>query len=243
LNASMGSKIWSYTIGNYGFTFSTPAVADGKVYFGSTNGNVYALDAATGTKVWNFTTGAEIESSPAVAAGAVYIGSDDDCVYALNPETGAKIWAFKTGNIVDSSPCIISGAVYVGSEDSYIYALNPASGAKIWSYLTGSAVESFPSVANGVLYIGSDDDNVYAFGTINLPQPSLTVPSGSSPTTSPSSIPEYPVGLIAAVLVALPSFLVIANGTRKRKKEQKEVTIRLKIIVQNPYLLENDVGH
>ena len=45
------------------------------VYFGSGDGNVYALSAATGAKLWNFATGAAIFPSPAVANGVVYIGS------------------------------------------------------------------------------------------------------------------------------------------------------------------------
>ena len=39
------------------------------------DGNVYALDAATGAKLWSYTTGEEVESSPAVANGVVYVGS------------------------------------------------------------------------------------------------------------------------------------------------------------------------
>jgi eukaryotic-like serine/threonine-protein kinase len=45
---------------------------------------VYALSAATGTKLWSFTTGNFVESSPAVANGVVYIGSGDRNVYAFD---------------------------------------------------------------------------------------------------------------------------------------------------------------
>jgi outer membrane protein assembly factor BamB len=53
------------------------------VYFGSDDGNLYALHAQTGTKVWNFTTNGSIQSSPAVANGVVYFGSDDGNLYAV----------------------------------------------------------------------------------------------------------------------------------------------------------------
>jgi outer membrane protein assembly factor BamB len=51
------------------------AVAGGRVYAGSEDDNVYALDAATGHRRWAFTTGYEVDSTPAVANGTVYVGS------------------------------------------------------------------------------------------------------------------------------------------------------------------------
>jgi outer membrane protein assembly factor BamB len=39
----------------------------GVVYVGSEDGNVYALSAATGAKLWSFATGIEVDSSPAAA--------------------------------------------------------------------------------------------------------------------------------------------------------------------------------
>jgi outer membrane protein assembly factor BamB len=54
------------------------------VYVGSFDGNVYTLNARTGAKLWQFTTGAEVTSSPAVSDGVVYIGSLDNNVYAFS---------------------------------------------------------------------------------------------------------------------------------------------------------------
>jgi outer membrane protein assembly factor BamB len=46
-------------------------VANGVVYAGSFDGSLYALNAATGTKLWSFATGLPVDSSPAVANGVV----------------------------------------------------------------------------------------------------------------------------------------------------------------------------
>jgi outer membrane protein assembly factor BamB len=151
---------WSFATGNG--VFSSPAVANGVVYFGSKNGTVYALSAATGAKLWSFTTGAAVFSSPVVANGVVYIGSEDHNLYALSAATGAKLWSFTTGNFIDSSPAVANGVVYVGSFDGSVYALSAATGAKLWSSTTGNTVQSSPAVAGGVVYIGSDDGSVYA---------------------------------------------------------------------------------
>jgi len=84
--------LWNYTTitrsGTYGHTvrgvFSSPAVADGKVYVGSHDDNVYCLNASTGAKIWNYTTGDNVISSPAVVDGNVYVGSDDGKVYCFS---------------------------------------------------------------------------------------------------------------------------------------------------------------
>jgi len=64
---------WSYITG--GLVYSSPAVANGVVYVGSEDFNVYALDASTGAKLWSFATGGKVFSSPAVASGVVYAAS------------------------------------------------------------------------------------------------------------------------------------------------------------------------
>ena len=66
-NMSNGQLTWSFTTGSV--VLSSPAVANGVVYVGSEDSNVYALNATTGAKVWTFATGSEVYSSPAVANG------------------------------------------------------------------------------------------------------------------------------------------------------------------------------
>ena len=81
LNAVTGSKLWSFAT----YADSSPAVANGVVYIGSSQGNnVYALNAATGAKLWSFATGNKVRSSPAVANGLVYVGSADGNLYAFH---------------------------------------------------------------------------------------------------------------------------------------------------------------
>lgn len=72
------AQIWSYDIGppsQFGSTLASPAVADGVVYIGSADGNVYALNAVNGTKVWSFETGNPVTSSPAISGGIVYVAA------------------------------------------------------------------------------------------------------------------------------------------------------------------------
>jgi PGF-CTERM protein len=96
---------------------------------GSEDNNTYALNATTGAKLWNYTTGSSVYSSPAVANGVVYVGSEDNNTYALNATTGAKLWNYTTGSGVFSSPAVANGTVYVGSVDGNVYAIGNAAGA------------------------------------------------------------------------------------------------------------------
>lgn len=92
------------------------------------------MNASTGGKIWNFTTGYEIGwSTPAVANGVIYIGSYDKVVYALNASTGSKLRGYATGDYLVSCPTVADGIVYIGSDDDTVYALNASVGSKVWS--------------------------------------------------------------------------------------------------------------
>jgi outer membrane protein assembly factor BamB len=165
---------WKNPIGTYTSNFeSSPAVVNGVVYFGSDDGNVYALNASTGAKLWSdATTGSPVRSSPAVANGVVYIASGGamlipPSVYALNANTGTLRWSYLTAQNVVSSPAVVSGVVYIASGDSTsgsgtVYALTASTGALLWSLSRPTAVESSPAVANGVVYFGDDGGEVSA---------------------------------------------------------------------------------
>jgi len=150
---------WTYTTS--GNVYSSPAVADGMVFVGSNDGNVYALDQHTGAHIWNYSTGSAVMSSPAVADGKVYVGSNDSKVYALDQYTGAHIWNYTTGDWITSSPAVADGKVFVGSFDGKVYCLDAATGEHIWNYSTGGLGWSSPAVADGKVYIGSGDGKVY----------------------------------------------------------------------------------
>jgi outer membrane protein assembly factor BamB len=82
LDPENGTVKWSRPLdGEY--SVSSPAVADGKVYFGLDNGYVYALDAFTGEVVWSYKTEGAVQSSPAISDGLLFVGSDDGNLYAI----------------------------------------------------------------------------------------------------------------------------------------------------------------
>jgi len=163
------NTMWIYETG--GNMVGSPAVADGRVYFGvdtysSNTGIVFALDAATGSHIWNYTTGQYSDSPPAVDNGVVYVAGDNS-LFALNATDGSHIWNYTTEDFVDSGPAVSSGMVYFGSNDHYAYALNVTDGSLVWRYNLGSWTDSSPSVVDGIVYIGSNDHNIYALNATN----------------------------------------------------------------------------
>ncbi len=147
---------------------SSPAVANGKVYFGSGDGNIYAADAQTGVLQWKFATKDVVHASPAVVGNAVYIGSWDSYLYALDADTGLEKWSFKTGedptihNQVgfQSSPAVVDGTVYVGCRDAHVYAIDATTGRKKWDYPTSKSwVIGTPAVRDGLVYVGTSDSS------------------------------------------------------------------------------------
>jgi len=143
--------------------FSDPVIAaDGSVYFGCDDHNVYALNAS-GTLRWKFPTGPRHHGLPGHRpGGTVYIGSVDNNLYAIHPN-GTTNWVFTTAANVNSSAAVDpDGTIYFGSDDQNLYALNP-NGTEKWHYTAGGAVRSSPALAaDGTICFGADDGLVYA---------------------------------------------------------------------------------
>ena len=149
---------------------SSPVVALGLVYFGSGDGNVYALDASTGDLRWKFATGDVVHASPAIDAGTLYVGSWDSYFYAIDAATGKEKWRFHGGedpvihNQVgfQSSPAVVGGVVYTGCRDSNLYAIDAATGKERWRFFNnGSWVIVSPAVVNGKVVFATSDSSLF----------------------------------------------------------------------------------
>jgi len=154
----------------YDVYLSSPLVVDGRVVFGSGDGHVYAVDAASGTLAWKFATGDVVHASPAYDQGLVVVGSWDGRLYALDAATGAQRWAFQAGldplihnqQGFQSSAAIADGTVFVGCRDGHLYAVDLRTGAPKWNVDTeGSWVNASPAVAQGRVWFATSDTAQY----------------------------------------------------------------------------------
>lgn len=145
---------------------SSPTVANGTLYFGSGDNNVYALDAVTGSLKWTFKTGDVVHATPAVSSGVVYIGSWDRNMYALDAASGKELWRYQTGNDttiynqvgIASSAAIAGGKIFFGCRDGHFYALDAKTGKLIWSHdnKMGWVIAS-PAVRDNTVYFPTSD--------------------------------------------------------------------------------------
>lgn len=141
---------WKFSTANY--AWSSAAVVNGVVYVGSEDGNLYALNAKTGSLVWKLNTGHPVTSSPAVADGLVYIGTGEGTFYALDAVTGTKLWRHIGGDPPNAAPVVTNGVVYVGTTVR-LYALNAKTGVQIWST---PIISNTPlAVSGGVVFADS----------------------------------------------------------------------------------------
>ncbi len=181
---ALKSVVWRFHAG--GQIISSPVVVADAVYFGATDGSLYAVTLAGGQLRWKFDGHGAINSSPAFVDGLVIASSLNGHVYAVDAKTGKQQWDFRTAgerrfsaqgihggqphtevmpdpfDVFLSSPTVVGGTVYIGSGDHNVYALDAHTGALQWKFATGNVVHASPAVSNGVVYIGSWDRNMYA---------------------------------------------------------------------------------
>ena len=175
-NADNGAKIWDYCA-NSSDHFSTLAIANGVVYFGSgvndvVNGGyfnvlgdfvsgtyLYALDALSGELIWRISCRV-FYSTPVTDNGEVFINSGHS-ILCIDGFDGEIVWNYTANDIMIVAPTIANGVVYVPSYDGILYVLNATDGNKIWSLMIDKGFSKI-AVINGVVYAPSGDGNIYA---------------------------------------------------------------------------------
>jgi outer membrane protein assembly factor BamB len=159
LDARNGRTLWRFRAG---VIEASPLLAGGRLYFGSWNHRVYALDRR-GRLVWSFSTGDRVKGGVALAGGTVYAGSYDGYLYALDARGGRLRWRAGGGRLggLYATPSVAHGRVFVSSTNGRVYAFS-LSGNELWSVQTGSYVYSPAALAGATAYVGSYDHRLYA---------------------------------------------------------------------------------
>ncbi len=164
---------WKFQTG--GAVYASPAVGRGRIYVGSDDGNLYALNLQ-GVLLWKFQTSSPIRTSPAIGSdGTIYLASyitssseqPEGILYAINP-AGRMIWNLTLVNFQGydslSSPTIgPDGTIYTSDVGFRVVAVHP-DGTLKWQLITDGEVFDSPAVASdGTLYVGVDDPDPVGF--------------------------------------------------------------------------------
>jgi eukaryotic-like serine/threonine-protein kinase len=148
---------------------SSPAIVGGKIFVGSSDANLYALNIKDGKKIWSYKTSSGIEAAPCVIQGVVYAGSLDGFLYAVNANSGSLKWKYQTGGeIPGGANWTISKdgrlRIIVGSYDNKLHCVDAATGKEVWTYTSGNYINGSPAIEDNMAVFGGCDAIIHVVG-------------------------------------------------------------------------------
>ncbi len=178
---------------------------------GNADGNIYALQARTGKKVWEFHLSKRgINVSPVIDGDTVFIAHSEENLDAGTMGRVVAIDATGSGDITAtgerwrinelavgfSSPLIKDGRLYVIDNSANLVAIDAASGAVVWEHSVGTVGKSSPVWADGKLYVTEVNGNVHilepgADGATELDSDDVEVAGGREAEIYGSFAPAY----------------------------------------------------
>tara|TARA_Y100000588_G_scaffold395298_1_gene522682 strand:+ start:8499 stop:10211 length:1713 start_codon:yes stop_codon:yes gene_type:complete len=149
--------VWSFQPGIVdGGLQATPIVVDGVMYLTSSLNRVFAIDAATGKKIWQYYH--EIGEFPslygtwnrgvAVGHGLVFMGTADNYLVALDAGSGREVWKVEIENGgqcgcgITGAPLLVKDKVIIGvnggdsAHRGYLNAFDAKTGRHVWRFWT-----------------------------------------------------------------------------------------------------------
>lgn len=147
--------------------WSAGVVNDDTLYIGTRQGDVRAIDAASGATRGRFRLLGQddqfrgVYGAPAFHNGSLYIGGYDSVLYALS-ETLELKWQEPVGGPIVGSPTVAGDAVIVGADDGGVYAINLEDQSRRWVFRADNKVWSSPVAGDGAVYVSSLDKRIYA---------------------------------------------------------------------------------
>jgi outer membrane protein assembly factor BamB len=154
--------LWSFKTESW--IIGSPVIGFGRVYTGSTDGKLYAIDLRDGSKVWEFDTGDDIEASPLLLEETVYIGNLSGEFFSLDAHSGQVRWKYKCGSsIYGSANWVMSPDdkepwILVGCYDNRLYCIDGNTGKLNWSYETDNYINGAPATDGVHVVFGGCDE-------------------------------------------------------------------------------------
>jgi outer membrane protein assembly factor BamB len=162
--SASGTRRWTFQTG--GAITANLANQDGRIYVGSSDGSLTALDAATGRLVWSYDTGEELGSTPVASADAILVATRQDTVFCLEAATGRWRWHHRRSNSREftirgvATPRVVEGVAVAGYSGGTVVALRIQDGSVKWQHSL-PAGEQFadadgdPQIEAGRVYVAS----------------------------------------------------------------------------------------
>jgi outer membrane protein assembly factor BamB len=176
------SEAWRTGIGEgasrYTRVLAQPVVAKGRVYAMDGGVQVSALDAATGSRLWQVDLKPEDERGNSFGGGIafwndrLYVSTGYAQVLALDPADSRVIWKSAVSSPIRSGPTVADGRVFVVTVDNELIVLSADDGRRLWTHsaipetasLLGSAS---PAVEGEVVVAAYSSGEIYALTVEN----------------------------------------------------------------------------
>ncbi len=151
------------------YQFSTPLVADGRLFVGVDAGLFYAFDVERGKKLWKFKTKGSVQSKAAFFNATVFFGDAKGVLYALDAADGTVKWERPLDTEVLAAPLILGTRLYIPTMSGRLYALDTSTGVEYWHTAADEREFGFsirrcatPVAGNGFIYQGTATGDVKA---------------------------------------------------------------------------------
>ena len=142
---------------------SSPLLKGKRLFVGTWDHGVYALNAKNGKRIWRFGADDQVNTSAAYWKGRVFIGSDGGTLYALSAKTGRLLWSRSDAReFWYATPTVAYGRVYVGNTDGTMYVYGAKSGKLLWARPLGSYIYGAAAVYRRKVFVGTYDGKFYA---------------------------------------------------------------------------------
>ncbi len=167
-------ETWRFRCGG---VFASPLVVQEVVVFGSRDGYLYAVNRASGHRIWRCSvsipglepaaptderrwryqplTEQGLLATCAADGSTVYVGGLAGDFVAVNLADGKRRWAFAAGGPISSSAVLLPDRVIFGTRNGEMAALDPASGRLLWRKPFAGPINSSPAFADGRLVVGT----------------------------------------------------------------------------------------
>ena len=160
MDARTGKERWRF---NSMPIESSPLLRGKRLFIGSWDGNVYAINARNGRKIWSSSIGSKVNASPAYSNGRLFVADYTGTLHALDARTGRRLWsASDATEFYYATPAVAYGRVFIGSTDGTMYAYGAKTGNLLWARPLGTYVYSAAALFDRKVYVGSYDGQFYA---------------------------------------------------------------------------------
>jgi polyvinyl alcohol dehydrogenase (cytochrome) len=192
---------WAFGFPNTVTAYGQPTVVEGRLYVGSNDGTVYALDAATGCIYWMYQAKAMVRDAVLIGPGKrAYFGDLESDFYALDANSGKLIWQKKVDDQaftrVTGTAKLYAGRLYIpiasqeenaGANPFYscctfrgnVVALQASDGAEIWRTYTSPEPKPTKKSKTGVQFYGPSGATIWSSPTLDLKRQLIYVATGN----------------------------------------------------------------